>query len=406
MIRVPVGNPAEYQVLIGRDLLGELPAMLGEQVQRVLVIYPEPLRDKADAVFDILQNAGYQVHLFAVPDAEAQKTLEVAGKCWERLGLLEFTRTDAIVAVGGGATTDLGGFVAASWLRGIKVVHVATSVLGMVDAAVGGKTGINTAEGKNLVGAFYLPAGVICDVATLETLSQRDFIAGLAEVVKTGLISDPVILDLVDEHAAQLRDWPPTLLSFCGPLRLASTNAAPAPGAPNPLAPSDGGIWAVVEELIARSVMVKAKVVAEDLREAGPREFLNYGHTFGHAVELTEHFRLRHGEAVSIGMIFVAELARAAGFLEDDLVQLHYDLLTKLGLPTEYDGDADWEQLLTAMRRDKKTRGSKLRFVVLTDIAKPARLEGPDPEMVQAVYRRVSEASGEPVLPANRCPEN
>jgi len=362
--RISVGNPCDYEVVIGRDLLGELPTMLGENVQRVLVVYPEPLRAKADAVGAVLSAAGYQTHVFAVPDAEAQKTLEVAGRCWAQLGLLEFTRTDAVVAVGGGATTDLGGFVAACWLRGIKVVHVATSVLGMVDAAVGGKTGINTEEGKNLVGAFYLPDGVICDVAMLETLPQSDFVAGLAEVVKTGFISDPVILDLVTDHADELRDWPPRDL--------------------------DAPIWAVVEELVARSVAVKAEVVSADLRESGPREFLNYGHTFGHAVELAEHFHWRHGRAVSVGMVFVAELARAAGILADDVVDLHYELLQRLGLPTRYHGEADWAQLLTAMRRDKKTRGSKLRFIVLQDVGNPTRLEGPDPELVEKAYQIVT----------------
>lgn len=363
--RISVGNPPAYDVVIGRGLLGELPAMLGPDVLRVLVIYPEPLPAKADAVLAELQAAGYQAHPFAVPDAEAQKTLEVAGACWAQLGLLEFTRTDAVVAVGGGATTDLGGFVAACWLRGIKVVHVATSVLGMVDAAVGGKTGINTAEGKNLVGAFYLPAGVICDVSMLQTLPQPDFVAGLAEVVKTGFIADPVILDLIAAHAEELRAWPPT--------------------------GDDAPIWGVVSELIARSVAVKAHVVSEDLREAGPREFLNYGHTFGHAVELAEHFHWRHGNAVAVGMIFVAELAHAAGILAENVVQLHYDLLSRLGLPTRYHGAAEWQELLTAMRRDKKTRGSQLRFIVLRDIAQPTRLVGPDPALIEKTYQVVTE---------------
>jgi 3-dehydroquinate synthase len=271
------------------------------------------------------------------------------------LGHAGFTRSDAIVSVGGGATTDLAGFVAATWLRGIRVVHVPTTLLGMVDAAVGGKTGINTPEGKNLVGAFHPPAGVLCDLATLETLPQHDFVAGLAEVVKCGFIADPVILDLVESDLEGAR-------SVHGPH---------------------------VRELIERAVRVKADVVAEDLRESSLREVLNYGHTFGHAVEQVERYAFRHGAAVSIGMVYVAELARLAGKLDDELVERHRAVLSGLGLPTTYRGDR-WPQLLDAMKRDKKSRGSMLRFVVLQGLARPTRLEGPDPALLQAAYAEVS----------------
>jgi 3-dehydroquinate synthase len=225
----------------------------------------------------------------------------------------------------------------------------------MVDAAVGGKTGINTAEGKNLVGAFHPPAGVLCDLATLETLPQHDFVAGLAEVVKCGFIADPVILDLLE-----------------GDLE----------GARSPQGPH-------VRELVERAVRVKADVVAQDLRESGLREVLNYGHTFGHAVEQVERYQFRHGAAVSIGMVYVAELARLAGRLDDALVDRHRAVLGGLGLPTTYRGDR-WPRLLDAMKRDKKTRGSLLRFVVLTDLARPSRLEGPDPALLQAAYAEIA----------------
>src|SRR5690606_34917492 len=198
--------------------------------------------------------------------------------CWQVMGQADFTRSDAIVAVGGGATTDLAGFVAATWLRGITVVHVPTTLLAMVDAAVGGKTGINTAEGKNLVGAFHPPAGVLCDLAALESLDRWDLVAGLAEVIKTGFIADERILELVAEHADGLREW-------------AGADATEE-------------TWAVLTELIERSVRVKARVVSEDLTEQGLREILNYGHTLGHAIELVERYQLRHGAAVAVGMVF------------------------------------------------------------------------------------------------------
>ncbi|MDF2849044.1 MAG: 3-dehydroquinate synthase, partial [Oerskovia sp.] len=228
--RVRVEGAQPYDVLIGRHLLGELPSMLGPDVRRVLVIHPSALAASADTVREDLLAVGYEAYIAEVPDAEEAKTAQVAAFLWQVLGQADFTRSDAIVSVGGGATTDLAGFVAATWLRGIKVVHVPTTLLAMVDAAVGGKTGINTAEGKNLVGAFHPPAGVLCDVAALESLPKFDFVAGLAEIVKTGFIADPRILELVEENVDELKAW----------------GGAEVPAS----------TWAVVVELIERSVAV------------------------------------------------------------------------------------------------------------------------------------------------------
>jgi 3-dehydroquinate synthase len=351
--RISVGG--DYDVVIGTGLLGELPGLVGEGVQRVLVVHPRALAATGEAVREDLVAKGFEAYAAEVPDAEEAKTAQVAAFLWGVLGQAGFTRSDAIVSVGGGATTDLAGFVAATWLRGIRVVHVPTTLLGMVDAAVGGKTGINTPEGKNLVGAFHPPAGVLCDLSTLGTLPQHDFVAGLAEVVKCGFIADPVILDLVESDLEGAR-------SANGPH---------------------------VRELIERAVQVKADVVAQDLKESSLREVLNYGHTFGHAVEQVERYAFRHGAAVSIGMVYVAELARLAGRLDDALVERHRTVLSGLGLPTTYRGDR-WPQLLDAMKRDKKSRGSMLRFVVLQGLARPTRLEGPDPALLQAAYAEVS----------------
>ncbi|MFE7408169.1 3-dehydroquinate synthase [Isoptericola sp. NPDC057559] len=362
-VRVTVQGAQPYAVVVGRHLLGELPTMLGGGVRRVLVMHPASLQATGDAVREDLVAQGYEAFAVELPDAEEQKTAQVAAFCWQVLGQADFTRSDAIVSVGGGATTDLAGFVAATWLRGIKVVHVPTTLLAMVDAAVGGKTGINTAEGKNLVGAFHPPAGVLCDLAALESLDRWDLVAGMAEVVKTGFIADPRILELVEEHADALREWKG--------------------------ADATEETWAVLAELIERSVRVKARVVGEDLTEQGLREILNYGHTLGHAVELTERYQWRHGAAVAVGMVFAAELARLGGKLDDAVVDRHRAILTSLGLPTTYRGDR-WDKLLAAMQRDKKTRGNLLRFVVLDDVAKPTRLEGPDPTLLAAAYAEVS----------------
>jgi 3-dehydroquinate synthase len=361
--RVTVNGAKPYDVVIGRDLLGELPAMLGSQTLRVLVVVPEPLAALGEAVRASLAEHGYEPHMIRVPDAEGQKTSTVLAQCWGVLGRAGFTRSDAIVGVGGGATTDLAGFVAASWMRGVRWVAVATTLAGMVDAAVGGKTGINTHEGKNLVGAFWAPDGVICDLAALETLAPRDVRAGLAEVVKTGFIADPEILRIIQANADGLRDW-------AGHQASAQT-------------------WEAMAELVRRSVQVKAAVVGEDLTAQGLREILNSGHTFGHAVELHEDYRWRHGEAVSVGMIFVAELAQAAGLLDAGVVAQHRAILESLALPTGYE-PGRWDALLAAMRRDKKARGNLLRFVVLRDVGLVERLEGPSEALLEQAYTRIT----------------
>ena len=352
--RITVGGARPYDVIVGRRLHGSLPGLLGG-VAKVAVIHPPALRRTAEAIRHRLAADGRQTHVVEVPDGEDAKDADVAAFCWSVLGRVGLTRSDAVVGVGGGATTDLAGFVAATWLRGVRLVLVPTTVLGMVDAAVGGKTGINTDEGKNLVGAFHPPAGVVCDLAALETLSPHEFVAGLAEVVKCGFIADPAILPLVETDPA----------------------AAALPDGPH------------LRELVERSIRVKAEVVTRDLREAGPREVLNYGHTLGHAIEKVEGFRWRHGAAIAIGMVFAAELSRLAGRLDAATADRHRAVLSSLGLPTTYHAAA-WPSLLQAMRVDKKARGDRLRFVVLDGLAKPSILEAPDPDLLAEAYAHVA----------------
>ncbi|WP_343317445.1 3-dehydroquinate synthase [Arthrobacter sp. TMP15] len=356
IIKVTGALPQEnYDVVVGRGLLAQLPALLGERVKKVLVIHPRALRLTGDTVRDDLEGAGYTTLTAEIPDAEEGKHIQVASFCWEVLGKNDFTRSDAVVAVGGGAVTDLAGFVAATWLRGVKVVHLPTSLLGMVDAAVGGKTGINTAEGKNLVGSFHPPAGVLVDLDTLDTLPPNELISGMAEVIKCGFIADPVILELIEANPEAVKD---------------------------PKSP-------VLRELIERAIAVKAKVVSEDLKESGVREILNYGHTLGHAIELTERYSWRHGAAVSVGMMFAAELARSVGRLSDEDADRHRSILELLGLPLSYRRDR-WQALLDAMRRDKKTRGDLLRFVVLDGVGKPGILDVPDASLLFAAYQEIA----------------
>jgi 3-dehydroquinate synthase len=356
VIKVTGQSTAEnYDVVVGRGLLQSLPAKLGERVRRVLVIHPRALRLTGDTVRDELEAAGFTALTAEIPDAEEGKHIQVAAFCWQVLGQNDFTRSDAIVAVGGGAVTDLAGFVAATWLRGVKVIHMPTSLLGMVDASVGGKTGINTAEGKNLVGSFHPPAAVLADLDTLKTLPRNELISGMAEVIKCGFIADPVILDLVEKNTDAVMD-----------------------------PESD-----VVRELIERAIAVKADVVSQDLKESGLREILNYGHTLGHAIELVERYSWRHGAAVSVGMMFAAELARSVGRLSDADADRHRTILESLGLPITYRKDR-WQGLLDGMRRDKKSRGDLLRFVVLDGVAKPGILDVPDTSLLFAAYQEIA----------------
>ncbi len=347
------GSQVPYDVVIGTDLLDCLAPLVVGATQVAMVSAP-PLAEQAAAVGDVLLAAGHRVLNLPVPDGEGAKNAVTAVACWAALGAAGFTRTDAIVAVGGGAVTDLAGFVAATWLRGVRVVHLPTTLLGMVDAAVGGKTGINTDAGKNLVGAFHPPAGVLCDLAALQTLPRADLVAGLAEVVKCGFIADPVILDLVESDPA----------------------AAMTPDSP------------LLRQLVERSVAVKAEVVESDLRETGRREMLNYGHTLGHAVERVEGYRWRHGHAVSVGLVFAAELGLRSGRLDGDTAGRHRQVLQRLGLPISYAGN--WHHLHETMTVDKKSRGARLRFVVLDGLAKPGILDDPEPELLAAAFAAIS----------------
>ena len=344
----------DYAVHVGRGILGELAAHLPPKAEKVLLLHAPAMGARAEALREQLSEQ-FQVFIAEVPDAEGAKRVEVAAFCWQVLGQTDFTRSDVIVGLGGGATTDLAGFVAATWLRGIAVVQVPTTVLGMVDAAVGGKTGINTAEGKNLVGAFWAPRAVLCDLDLLDTLPRNELLAGFAEVVKAGFIAEPEILDIIEADPAVATD--PTTPQFRRAIELA--------------------------------IGMKARVVGEDFTEQGLREILNYGHTLGLAIEHAERYQWRHGAAISIGMMFAAELSRLTRHLSDDAVDRHRRILDSLDLPTTYPAGR-WQSLLATMRRDKKARGALMRFIVLDDIGRPTTLQGPDESILFAAYQEVS----------------
>lgn len=365
MVHVTGSGIEPYDVRIGEGTMNHLPNVLGEGVARVALIHTQPVQRHSDHARTLLRQAGYTVSDIVVPDAEAGKTVDVANGVWRRLGDEGFTRSDAIVGLGGGAATDLAGFIAATWMRGIRYVNCPTSLLAMVDASTGGKTGINTEAGKNLVGSFYTPAGVLADMRTLATLPNDIFIEGLGEVAKSGFIMDPEILRILEDHASELR-------SFDGAMFL------------------DSGLKDVVAELIEHTVGVKAYHVSADLKEAGLREFLNYGHTLGHAIEKLEHFRWRHGNAVAVGCVYAAELSHLLGYIDQDLVDYHRSLLGSLGLPTSWN-NGSWSDVLALMHRDKKARGNKLRFVVLESVGHPIHLEDPPADAVEEAFRHIQQ---------------
>jgi len=350
MKSIIVNAEHEYTVEIGQQWDQALIPLINDRV-RVAVIVSAQFSPNLDAI----KTLDAEVHVFQVPDGEEGKSSSTLINLWNWLGAAGFTRSDLIVGIGGGAVTDLAGFAAATWLRGIDWIAIPTSLAGMVDASVGGKTGINSDYGKNLIGAFHSPRAVIIDPDFLESLSARDFSAGMAEVIKCGFIADPEILTIA-----------------------ATLNPA------NPLADSDALL-----EIIGRSVAVKAQVVSADFKESFAREALNYGHTLGHAIEIHSKYQLRHGEAVAIGMVYIAELSFARGLIDASVLDLHRQLLTKFNLPIAYPRDA-WQKLAPLLALDKKARGTTIRFVSLNGIGSTLRLEDLSSAELDAAYERIS----------------
>ena len=350
MKKVSVTAERDYTVSIGSPWIDSLVPLIQSRT-RVAVIVSSGFSPE----LTLLQELDCEIHVFAVPDGEDAKNPSTLLNVWNWLGAAGFTRSDLLVGIGGGAITDLAGFAAATWLRGIDWVAVPTSLAGMVDASIGGKTGINSDYGKNLIGSFHSPMSVIVDVDFLKTLSLRDISAGMAEVIKCGFISDPQILELAARSTAS------DLLSDRD----------------------------LLIELIYRAVSVKASVVSSDFKESFAREALNYGHTLGHAIEIHAKYQLRHGEAVAIGMVFVAELAAARGLIETSTVALHRELLARYELPTTFDRAA-WSKLASLLSLDKKARGKTLRFVVLDAIGSTVRLEDVSSAELDAAYEMIA----------------
>ena len=310
MIRVEVrlSGGRSYPVLVGPEAVGKLASVVPSGARRVAVV--------TQASIPVEVDPGVDYRVFTIGEGESAKTLSTVEDLCRAFAAWGLTRADAVVGVGGGVVTDVAGFAAASYHRGLPVVHVATTLLAQIDAAIGGKTGVNLPEGKNLVGAFWQPVAVLCDTAVLDTLPEREMSCGLGEMAKYHFLSGG---DLGGGH--------------------------PGVGDLDGLA---------LDERVARCIEIKAEVVAADEREAGRRAVLNYGHTLGHAIETTGQYDLRHGEAVAVGLVYAAELGRALGRIDDERVAEHRRVVDGYGLSGSLPVGADPDELMVAMGRDKK----------------------------------------------------
>jgi 5-deoxy-5-amino-3-dehydroquinate synthase len=328
VIRLAVELPGgrSYPVLVGPGAIGELASVVPPGARRVAVV--------TQASVPVEVDPGVEHRVFRIGDGETAKSLSTVEELCSAFAGWGLTRADVVVGVGGGVVTDVAGFAAASYHRGLPVVHVATTLLAQIDAAIGGKTGVNLPEGKNLVGAFWQPAAVLCDTTVLETLPEREMACGLGEMAKYHFLGG-------DDLGG-------------GDLGGGGTAADDGPGL-------------TLEQRVARCVQIKAEVVAADEREAGRRAVLNYGHTLGHALETTGRYDLRHGEAVAIGLVYAAELARSLGRIDDERVAEHRRVVDDYGLSGSLPAGADPDELMAAMGRDKKAIDG-LTFV----------LDGPD----------------------------
>ena len=354
----PPSGP-EYRIEVGRDLLATQPAVWEEVLggRPLLTVVTDenvgPLH--ADMLGNALAGYGFNVRTVTLPAGEEHKTLDTVSGIWDGLIEAAADRKSVLVAVGGGVVGDMTGFAAACHLRGIRFIQAPTTLLAMVDAAVGGKTGVDHPLGKNLIGAFHQPVHVVCDIDTLATLPERDYVSGLAEVVKYGVICDADFFRTLETRAEALKDRDPDVLT----------------------------------EVVVHCCRLKAQVVAEDERETtGRRAILNYGHTFAHAFEAADYTLLTHGEAVAVGMTCASRLAVTLGRVDESLYRRQTDLLSRFGLPTQVPERLAAADLLPAMRRDKKSQAGVLRLILPTRLGHVETVAGIDEDAVRTCIGR------------------
>jgi 3-dehydroquinate synthase len=346
-------------ILIGHGLVGSTGKLLsGSRPGQKFAIITNP---KVNSLFGEhvahgLDASGYDQLIFEVADSETAKTLDSAKRLYKELSDNNFDRDSCIIGLGGGVVGDLAGFIAATYMRGIDLVHIPTTLLAQVDSAIGGKAGVNLPEGKNLVGAFHQPLMVISDIDTLKTLPDEDFRSGLAEVVKYGVLSDPALFEKVENELDDILNRNEKILT----------------------------------DIVTTCSSIKAKLVEEDEHDHGTRLMLNYGHTLGHALEAaTGYTGFRHGGAVAIGMLFAARLSVKLGLLKDAEMQRITDAISSSGLPTSIAKRMDTETILKFMYADKKNKGGKIRFVLPTCIGDAVISDAAGPELVRTTLEEM-----------------
>ncbi len=346
-----------YDIIIGEDLLqsvGSSSANLGLAGKAAIISNPTVAPLYADKLINSLSSVGIEPVLIEIPDGEEFKSLETLQTVYDRLILRGLDRRSFIVALGGGVVGDLAGFAAATFLRGIPFIQVPTTLLAQVDSSVGGKTGIDHPLGKNLIGSFYQPELVVSDIGTLSTLSERHYLAGLAEVIKYGVVLDAKLFNLLENEIDPLLKRDPLLLAT----------------------------------IVTRCCEIKAWVVEQDEKEAGLRAVLNYGHTLGHAFEtLSDYKNLVHGEAVAIGMAEAARISTRTGYCSEKEAERIILLIKKLGLPTEPPA-TEREELIKALSKDKKNRSGSLQYVCNRGIGSSAIHQLTPAMLAEACYFR------------------
>ena len=351
-VKVNLGNNS-YEIHVGSGRLVKIGSLLREKgLSGKLVIITDPTVNGlfGEALQHTLIQEGFSVSTLLVPEGEAQKSLESAGRLYQELTNGYAERTTPILALGGGVIGDLAGFVAATYLRGVPLVQVPTTLLAQVDSSIGGKVAVDHGQLKNKIGTFYQPKLVIADTDTLKTLPEEELTSGLAEVIKSAAIRSEELFTFLEDNLDRIKEQQQDVL----------------------------------EEIVFQTAMIKAGVVGEDEKDTGLRNILNYGHTIGHAIESVSGFSLKHGRAVAIGMVAAAEIANKMGFLTDTEVARLANLIERAGLPTEIP-NFKVEDVMQKMRYDKKVSRDKVRFVLLKSIGSAFVTDEVSPSLVEQV---------------------
>jgi len=337
--RVELG-PHSYDIVSGNGLLAQLPQYLTElqlSKQTVIIADQNVAQTYGESLQSTLTGQGYSSALLTIPPGEVSKNLDQVKQLYDQLLELKADRQTIIIALGGGVTGDLVGFVAATYMRGVPLIHVPTSLLAMVDSSIGGKVGVNLAQGKNLVGAFYQPKLVLCDLDTLQTLPPNELVNGMAEVLKYGASMDPALFSLLETEKDNLLALEPQ----------------------------------VIEQVVNQCALLKSRIVAQDEKESGVRMYLNFGHTLGHAIEALSNYQTHtHGQAVAIGMNAAARISVAMGMLDQPSVDRLEKVIQSYGLPTKMPKELDTNQLIEQLQKDKKVVQGNVRFVLQESLGK------------------------------------